>query len=62
MNQYPQYPDGTDLLWMAYYIDPETGEEVGATKHSGTIEEAAAEAIRLAEEDGTLLWSIRRRY
>lgn len=59
-----QYPKGTDLLWMAYYRrDPNVGLMDGpAAKLDGTLEEAAAEAQKIAEEEGWVLQCLRRRY
>lgn len=59
-----QYPNGTDLLWMAHYrSSPEKGDmDGGKLKIDGTAEEAMAYAQRHAEESGQILQCLRRRY
>jgi len=64
MDEIDQYPSGTDVLWMAHYMKtPHSGDMEGQTaKISGTLEEAAIEAQRIAIEDGCILQCLRRRY
>ncbi len=59
-----QYPEGTDLLWMAHYRkDPDSGDMDGPVyKMSGTLQEAAEEAQKIAVRDGLILQCLRRRY
>lgn len=59
-----QYPNGTDVLWMAHYRkDPFGGDMDGtAIKLSGTLEEAAKEAQKFAEKENLILQCLRRRY
>jgi hypothetical protein len=60
----PQYPNGTDLLWMANYRRyPDDGDTDGPSyKLSGTFQQAAEEAHRIAVRKGLILQSLRRRY
>jgi len=60
----PQYPKGTELLWMAHYRkDPDSGDMDGvAIKLSGTAEQAMLEAQEYAEDEDIILQCIRRRY
>ena len=64
MSEVEQYLHGTDKLWMAYYrSSPEKGDMNGISrKFSGTLEEAAVEAQRFAEETGNILQCLRRRF
>jgi hypothetical protein len=59
-----QYPNGTELLWMAHYRrDPDGGDMDGASaKISGTAEEAMKEAQQIAEKENLILQCLRRRY
>ena len=59
-----QYPEGTDLLWMAHYRkDPDGGDMDGPVyKLSGTFQQAAEEANRIAVTKGLILQCLRRRY
>lgn len=58
-----QYPSGNDDLWMAHYRSSPEGDMNGPSyKLSGTLQEAAAEATRIAEREGYILQCLRRRY
>jgi hypothetical protein len=59
-----QYPNGTDLLWMASFrSSPGSGDMDGISrKLSGTLEEAAEEVQRLAVEEGLILQCLWRRF
>lgn len=59
-----QYPSGTDKLWMAHYrTTPESGDMDGmAVKLSGTLEEVAIEAQKIAVKENAILQCLRRRY
>lgn len=59
-----QYPEGTDLLWMANYRkDPDGGDTNGPSyKLSGTFQQAAEEANMIAVTKGLTLQCLRRRY
>lgn len=59
-----QYPEGTDLLWMAHYrSEPSKGDMAGpSAKLSGTLEKAARRAQEIAVIEGYILQCLRRRY
>jgi len=59
-----QYPDGTEVLWMAHYRqDPNGGDMDGmAVKLSGKLEGVAVEAQKIAVEYNMILQCLRRRY
>lgn len=61
-----QYPEGTEVLWMAHYRDrnnPDSGAMDGPKlKISGTLEEAAVEAQEFAVQENLILQCLRRRY
>jgi hypothetical protein len=59
-----QYPEGTDLLWMAHYRkDPNVGDMDGfSSKISGTAEEAMVKAQQIAVKENAILQCLRRRY
>ena len=59
-----QYPSGTDDLWMAHYRSNPDGGDMNGPSYTldGTLQEACAEAQRIAEREGLILQCLRRRY
>ena len=64
MSVKSQYPEGTDLLWVANYrSSPEKGDmNGGSIKISGDAVSAMIEAQKIAEKEGLILQCLNRRF
>ena len=61
MNSFDPYPKGTDVLWMARYVNDD-GEETMAIKMSGEFLDVVEEANAIQFKYGDRLQCINRRY